>query len=447
MDSGESKEPVEENEIINEELPDKISEGNEEPQEGAEEDYARKASKTKKKHLKELADLVSKNYVNEDEFRDIVKRNAKSDDKIKWSLRQEILLKEIAEKSLCYCFIHREESNRYRKLYDQSMMTIFSQTMIASVLMFISSGFQCTEIENMFIIPLVSGIMNLLIAFQQKILEFKQPERYMLEHETTSRNYKSIYNDIRKELALERKERAIMPDYLNDMHDRYISENKNAPYVCMTSYSKYLNILCPERKDGSGYRNSHEGIPEDVIGFRDIRLDEHDVNYSEVKYKKENQYEKMYLLKKLDDKLEKLKKRYDLDTAYESDSDVSIIDDLSEDYGRTLVVKDIQNSDRLQTKATINGKDWISKHSELTTYIEKNLSDMFGEGTIVEGNYKGIGKWYRAKIHSRNAEGTYDVHYDDGEREERVGADRVRLLAKKPEVDNSNNDIDIDNIV
>lgn len=368
----EQNEETEENEVINEETEDS---------------RIKKAKKIKKKHLKDLAELVSKDYVNEDEFRDIVKRNAKSDDKIQWSLRQECLLKEIAEKSLCYCFIHREESNRYRKLYDSSMMQIFSQTMIASILMFISSGFQCTEIENMFIIPLVSGVMNLLIAFQQKILEFKQPERYMLEHESTSRRYKNIYNEIKKELALERKERAIMPDYLNDIHERYLNETKNAPYVCITSYNHHSTGLKNQAYSHDSNESKEgvlDGLPEDVIGFRNIKLNPNDVEYSERKYNRECEYDIQYMLKKFDEKQNKMKRKGRL-YMYDSDSDISINDDLSEDESEDNQEFHMIKSQKVITKATVNGAEWVKKEEEKYIPIinNKDVSNNFISDSMV----------------------------------------------------------------
>lgn len=50
------------------------------------------------------------------------------------------------------------------------------------------------------------------------------------------------------------------------------------------------------------------------------------------------------------------------------------------------------------------------------------------EGSKVEGNYRGKGKWYRGVIDRIRADGTVDIDYDDGEREVRVTADHVRLI-------------------
>ena len=45
----------------------------------------------------------------------------------------------------------------------------------------------------------------------------------------------------------------------------------------------------------------------------------------------------------------------------------------------------------------------------------------------VEGNYGGEGKWYPGSIAKVNSNGTYSIGYDDGDAEENVPADRIRV--------------------
>ena len=365
---------------------DKIDNDNESNNENEEEKRVKRKKHQKKEHLAILAELVSKEYVDADEFREIVKRNAKSDEKISWTLRQEFLLKEIGEKSLCYYLLHRDESIRFKRAYDISMMYIFTQTMIASVLMFIASGFQgATEqtennIKYMYVLPLASGMINLGIAFQQKVLEFKQPERFMIEHETTSRVFRGIYDDIRKELLLERKDRANMPGFLDVTYERYITEKKKAPFVSKIGYQtfrrrhlsnegefgeidddndsgfkccwnnkeeKYKYQLSRNNKHISRdyfggcmideYSNEEEkkekikclkkqimnSMPEDIIGFKLLNINENDIAFSKQKEQYEMNWELEYLNKKMREKIKKVDKivRHELDEEHNSDID------------------------------------------------------------------------------------------------------------------------------
>ena len=63
---------------------------------------------------------------------------------------------------------------------------------------------------------------------------------------------------------------------------------------------------------------------------------------------------------------------------------------------------------------------------EKETRVPKDM--VFFDGAVVEGNYKGLGKWNPGKIRRLRADGTFDIDYDDGEVEMRVSGDMIRLL-------------------
>jgi hypothetical protein len=52
------------------------------------------------------------------------------------------------------------------------------------------------------------------------------------------------------------------------------------------------------------------------------------------------------------------------------------------------------------------------------------------EGSKVEGNYRGKGKWYAGTVTRDRGDHTFDISYDDGESETRVDVDCVRLFSK-----------------
>lgn len=237
-----------------------------------------------------LAKLVQKEIVNEDEFRDIVKRIRKRNEEVEWSLKQELILKSIGEKSLCYFLLHRDISERYRKMYQERMMQIFTQTMVSSVLMFIASALQSSKNDNLLLIPVMAGVLNLFIALQQKILEFKQPERYMLEHATSSKSFREIYDDINIQLGLARKERNPMPVYLINMTDKYAMSKKIAPYVSDLDNAdfkkKYLDIpirkVEQEEQNWSNYMNHYQ------LARPDLDTVEHDIKIQKRLYSRTN---------------------------------------------------------------------------------------------------------------------------------------------------------------
>ncbi|OQR88598.1 hypothetical protein ACHHYP_06727, partial [Achlya hypogyna] len=59
-------------------------------------------------------------------------------------------------------------------------------------------------------------------------------------------------------------------------------------------------------------------------------------------------------------------------------------------------------------------------------------------GTKVEARYKGKSKYYPGKIAKAHSDGSYDIDYDDGEKEKRIEMDLIRVLGG--ENDGSGND-------
>ena len=53
-------------------------------------------------------------------------------------------------------------------------------------------------------------------------------------------------------------------------------------------------------------------------------------------------------------------------------------------------------------------------------------SDRLREGDKVEADYRGRGKFYKGKISRDRGDDTYDIAYDDGERETRVSKRLIR---------------------
>lgn len=53
-----------------------------------------------------------------------------------------------------------------------------------------------------------------------------------------------------------------------------------------------------------------------------------------------------------------------------------------------------------------------------------------GEGVVIEAKFQGVGKaWYRGKITRVNTDDTFDVAYEDGDKEYGVEAEHIRLAA------------------
>jgi hypothetical protein len=52
----------------------------------------------------------------------------------------------------------------------------------------------------------------------------------------------------------------------------------------------------------------------------------------------------------------------------------------------------------------------------------------FEEGQKVEARFRGRAKWFKGKVRRVNRDGTYDIEYEDGDNERDVAAELVRAL-------------------
>jgi hypothetical protein len=53
----------------------------------------------------------------------------------------------------------------------------------------------------------------------------------------------------------------------------------------------------------------------------------------------------------------------------------------------------------------------------------------FKKGNLVEGNFGGEGNWFPGVILAENSDGTYDIHYDDGDEEKHVNEKLIRKFS------------------
>ena len=78
-----------------------------------------------------------------------------------------------------------------------------------------------------------------------------------------------------------------------------------------------------------------------------------------------------------------------------------------------------------------NGGADASRANQLTKFDDDiNSGNSYRVSDSVEGNYGGYGKWYPGKIARHRSDGTYDISYDNGKTETRIEA---RLLRRKDE--------------
>eukprot|EP01038_Epipyxis_sp_PR26KG_P006096 gene6096-8400_t len=91
----------------------------------------------------------------------------------------------------------------------------------------------------------------------------------------------------------------------------------------------------------------------------------------------------------------------------------------------------------------------VPDHStaSIQTIADMNIyTKMYELGTKVEANFNGRGKWFGGKIIKVNKNNnTYDVEYNDGDKESHVKYEYIRVLSNPPTMNNNNNTVDHNN--
>jgi Tudor domain len=72
--------------------------------------------------------------------------------------------------------------------------------------------------------------------------------------------------------------------------------------------------------------------------------------------------------------------------------------------------------------------DKIGMQTNLTTSFLQRSPHVLEDGAVVQAKFQGAGDiWYRGRIKRVNADGTFDIVYDDGDKEYSVEPEHIRF--------------------
>tara|TARA_B100001540_G_C15746540_1_gene614791 strand:- start:449 stop:1351 length:903 start_codon:yes stop_codon:yes gene_type:complete len=234
---------------------------------------------SKRGSLEKLMSLLENNDIDEDQLRDIIRHMKEEGMHITWNSCHEKILKSIGEKSSIYHEMHRTCHFYYKKEHAWFAMPMFILSLAASFGNFASYKW-IDDNSNLDVVKyagIITGIMNLIIAVLQKMMEFRQPEYLSIEHKNAAHIYQNIYNEISIQLSLPRDEREPMPQYLTEIVKRYSESLKISPEINPKILSKARTYL----KDEVTYKDGM-AVPEIVIGPAPIAV------YKKYKKRKHN---------------------------------------------------------------------------------------------------------------------------------------------------------------
>jgi hypothetical protein len=86
-----------------------------------------------------------------------------------------------------------------------------------------------------------------------------------------------------------------------------------------------------------------------------------------------------------------------------------------------------KNVDERLITAREDNYSHVSRNVEETSYHNK-----IEQGSKIEGNYRGRGRWYPARVSRKRLNDTFDIDYDDGEKELGVNRNQIRLCLSVP---------------
>ena len=87
---------------------------------------------------------------------------------------------------------------------------------------------------------------------------------------------------------------------------------------------------------------------------------------------------------------------------------------------------------------TYNDGSQCEENLETNTSIPSSLIQKFKVGAEVDVNYKSLGTYYPGKISNVNADSTFNINYDNGEKENNVKLDNINIKSSSNDTNNDN---------
>ena len=77
-----------------------------------------------------------------------------------------------------------------------------------------------------------------------------------------------------------------------------------------------------------------------------------------------------------------------------------------------------------------NSLDIVKLLLEAGADVNQLAKMLYQVGMKIEGDFRGRGKWFRARIKAIYPDNKFDIDYDDGEQELQVSVERIRTMGE-----------------
>jgi len=207
-------------------------------------------------NLIKLVHLLEEDCIDETQLKDIIVNLKNKANQITWTCEHEEILKSLCERCRCYTYLHSRSVQYFSLLHVQFTMPMFIITLISSFCMFLSSQI------NTSYMGIIAGSINLLVATLQKIMEFIQPERFKIEHQSSSKAFEVLSENISVQLGLPADDRDPMPMYLTKTLNDFNIAWQSAPRIREDIIKKFSHK----------FKNINMCVPPEIGGPREVHV-------------------------------------------------------------------------------------------------------------------------------------------------------------------------------
>jgi len=164
----------------------------------------------------------------------INKKNEQSDtfNEKRWTIVQENLLKDWAEKARYYSWMHNKTHQYYSQVDSRLTIPLICVSTISGSANFTMVGNQSTSTLNLIVFPLCMGILSMVAAILSATSKYMRSSELAAKHLLYHKNYNALFRNISLELSVSPEQRRYaylsMNEYRNDM-DRLMAESPTIP--------------------------------------------------------------------------------------------------------------------------------------------------------------------------------------------------------------------------
>jgi len=208
----------------------------------------------------QLKDMYNNNYINPEEFKQIIIKYKEIKNEVKWFEEHECLLAEMAEKSQVYSWLHRRSYEYYIKQDNLFVYPIAIINGLSSI--FTLVGVTYSEDLDPKMLAVISGSINLMTGIMTGIYKKMNYNSVIEAHRQASDKFTKLNRNISNQLSLRKEERETMPKYLKTKIQLYDEMVESSPMISKIIIKQFNH----------NFRNSGVSKPFETTGINKCNI-------------------------------------------------------------------------------------------------------------------------------------------------------------------------------